>query len=294
MFLLNRNLWIDRLFLSPFSSLKMFSHCLLASIVSEEKSVIICIVSTLYVLGYLDMKLFFKIFLFVFGIHQFVHDMLRCGVLCPCLAWVFLASCICKCMSSTKLKEISLIISSNTFYSPFPPLSSPGIPGTHMLDLWHCPQVIATQTFSNIFLLLLKLYNFCWSPFKFTDSFLHYLQSSVKLIRNFFLLDIFSRSHISVYKYFPFLSWNFLFSCIMRIIFFMFLSMAIIDFLLFPTSSSFGGQFYWLPFHFGMGYVFLCFQMSTNSGLYHGYCEWYLVDSEFCFSKNYLFVSASS
>lgn len=204
-----------QVFFSPFSSLKMFPHCLLASIVSEEKSSyhLYCCYSVYNGLSWPETA--FKIFLFSLAFSNLSMMCLGMVFFILVLLGIFSASCICKRTSFTKLRTLP----SSFLQILFIPHCLPSLLAFQVhivrplaLSPGHCD-----SNFSNTFLLLFKLYNFYWSHFKFTDSFLHYLQSSAKLIKNFFLLDIFSRSHISIYNYFPFLRWDFLFSCIMRI-----------------------------------------------------------------------------
>lgn len=201
-------------------------------------------------MDYLDAKLLLRFFYLSLAFSRVTMMCLGVVFFVFVLLGIFSASCICKCMFVSKLRKSSVIISPNTFYYPLPLLSF-GTPGTHMLDLQNCLQVTVTQIFSNIFF----CYSNCIISIALTLSLQTLFSITCSLLwsfsGNYFVLNIFSRSHISIYKYFPFLSWNFLFSCIMRVFFFMFLSTAVIDYLLFLTSSSSWDQDeYWLPFHF--------------------------------------------
>ena len=59
-----------------FSTLNMFSHCLLASTVSDEKSVVSLIEDPLYMLSHFSFAVFSILFVFVFK--QFDYNLSQC------------------------------------------------------------------------------------------------------------------------------------------------------------------------------------------------------------------------
>lgn len=67
----------------------MLLHCLRTSIIATEKSVVIHILVTLFLM-YLFPLATLKIFLLIFGFKQFDHDVYRCDMLCIHSAWGFL------------------------------------------------------------------------------------------------------------------------------------------------------------------------------------------------------------
>lgn len=151
-------------------------------------------------MGYLDPKLLLRFFSLSLA---FSLTMMCLGVVffVFVLLGVFSASCICKRMTFTKLRKFPSLCLQILFIPHCLPCLLP-LPGTHMLDLWNCLQVTVTQIFSNIF----SCYSNCIISIDLALS-LQTLSSITSNIlwsssRNFFLLNIFSKSHISIYKYF--------------------------------------------------------------------------------------------
>ena len=72
-----------------FSILKMLLHCLLASIIASEKSVVMHILVPLHLM-YLFPLAALEIFLPLFDFKLLNHDVYRCDMLCIYFAWRFL------------------------------------------------------------------------------------------------------------------------------------------------------------------------------------------------------------
>lgn len=172
-----------------FNTLKMLFYCLLASIVSNEKSIVIWISVPLcgmhcflfcfgLVFGCLQK------FFFIFGFQQFDYNVFGCGFCWVSPIWGSLNFSNLQVWLLQYLGSFWLFFLQIFFYNTLP--SSSKTLKTQMSDiLLLSHRNVGPVFFPSLFFLL-----FYWSSFKFTDSFLCYLHFLYSQSNKFFVLDI--------------------------------------------------------------------------------------------------------